>query len=88
MKNAQFFSDDGRPPEEDIGDNTEWLAAMVLVDEITEYLLERRSERSGGFEKADDVAVGEDISVLRVWREAMVGARKGYLEEVNGGIGS
>ncbi|PON45798.1 hypothetical protein TorRG33x02_327860 [Trema orientale] len=65
VENAQTFGDCCGPAEEYIGDDAEWLAAMVFVDELLEDFLEGRSERSGGLYKADDrVAAGKDIGVL------------------------
>ncbi|PON65155.1 hypothetical protein PanWU01x14_118610 [Parasponia andersonii] len=59
VKNGQTFGDGCGPAEEYIGDDAEWLAAMVFVDELLEDFLEESSERSEGFCKADDrVAAG------------------------------
>lgn len=74
MKNTQVFSYARCPAKKDISDDTEWLTAMVLVDKISENFLKGRFKRSGGLYKANDMAIGKDIGVLRVWREAMIGA--------------
>lgn len=86
MENVKLFSHASGPSKEYVGDNAERALAVLLFGYVLDEFLERWSERSRGFEEANDEVVGNGVGVLGVGWEAVVGAAEGDLDEANGGV--
>ncbi|GLT46304.1 hypothetical protein SLA2020_200670 [Shorea laevis] len=86
MKDAELPSNSSGPPKKDVPDNANRSTNVLLANEIGDEVLESEPEGNGSFEKADDEVIKKNIVVLRIGREAMVGAVEGELKELDGGV--